>query len=290
VSPLALAVADSDFIVTFWGTRGTRMMAGQGYSRYGRNTICISVQCGQRLLILDAGSGLVRLGNDIMAAEIKQADIFLTHANYDHIEGIPFFQPLYEKTFHARVHSGRLKGVESTGDIVDGLMKEPCFPIRQEKFLAKIDYEDVEDNAVIDLGNGIEITTRRLHHPGGATGYRINYNGSSFALVTDTTHAPGQRDQEVISLIEQVDLFAYDCSYLDTEFPKFSNYGHSTWEEAIRLRRVAKAKALLGLHHMPVRNDEALDQIQGYLYREDPASMIAHDGMRKTLSPVRSSI
>lgn len=254
------------------------MVAGTGFSRYGRNTICVEVQCGERIIVFDAGSGFVGLGADLARRGIKSFDLFLSHSHYDHVEGIPFFQPFYEKETQVNFWSGRLKGIEHPREIVDGLMKEPYFPIRQEKFLAKIVYKPIEDHQRIELGDGISIATTRLHHPGGATGYRLNYRGHSFGFITDTTHAIDQRDTTLVQFLEGVDLFAYDCSYVDEEFPKFASFGHSTWEEASRLRKSANAKRMLGLHHMPFRNDDALKAIGDRLAKDDPDCEIAADG------------
>lgn len=254
------------------------MVAGDGFSDFGRNTICVEVVCGDRVIVFDAGSGIVRLGSSMMERGISSFDLFLSHAHYDHVEGIPFFQPFYEKSFSVNIWSGRLKGIEMTREIVDGLMREPYFPIRQEKFQAKLHYRQIEDYQTLDLGDGIRVATMRLHHPGGATGYRVDFAGKSFAFVTDTTHAPNQRDNDIVDFIRDVDLFAYDCSYLDEEFPQFASFGHSTWEEASRLRQASGARMMMGMHHMPFRDDEALKQIGDRLGKDDPQCRIASDG------------
>lgn len=261
------------------------MVARREFAKYGRNTICAEVNCGNRLLVFDAGSGIAGLGRKLAETDTREMDLFLTHAHYDHVEGIPFFQPFYEADFRCRIWSGRLKGINHTRDIVDGLMKEPYFPIRQEKFRARIDYANIADDQLIDLGDGITVKTGRLHHPGGATGYRVEYAGRAFAFVTDTTHAPDQRDNATMALIDGADLFAYDCSYTDEEFPQFASFGHSTWEEALRLREASGAKRMLGLHHMPFRDDKSLDRIEKTLLAQDEGkSGIAHDGMIVSLS------
>lgn len=255
------------------------MAAGADYNRYARNTICIEINVAGRTIILDAGSGLVPLGASLVERGIRHVDLFLTHSHYDHVEGIPFFQPFYRKSFSADVWSGRLRGIEHTREIIDRLMIEPFFPISQEKFLAPIRYHDIADQETVRLAPGLEVSTVRLHHPGGATGYRIDHAGKSFALVTDTTHAPNQRDNDLVSFLDGVDVFAYDCSYTDEEFPEFASFGHSTWEEGTRLRTAAGARRMIGLHHMPFRTDKQLDEIGEWLARNDPASGIATDGM-----------
>lgn len=271
------------FSIKFWGVRGTRMVAEDYQSRYGKNTICVEVQCGNRILVFDAGSGFARLGDSLISRDIRSIDLFLTHAHYDHVEGIPFFQPFYNDNFTTRFWSGRLNGIKQTREIVDGLMKEPYFPIKQEKFNSKIYYKEISDFEILDLGDGIELETTRLLHPGGATGYKINFGGRNFAFITDTTHAINKQDHSLLKFVKDVDLFAYDCSYLDSEFPKYSTFGHSTWEEACRLKMASGAASMVGLHHMPFRTDQELDEIAAKLQNEDPSCQVAKDGLKISL-------
>lgn len=263
--------------VKFWGVRGTRMVSDCNEVIYGQNTICVEVQCGDRILVFDAGSGIIQLGNDLIDRGITSMDLFLSHAHYDHVEGIPFFQPFYNQNFTTHFWAGRLNGIRHTRDIVDGLMKEPYFPIKQEKFLSTIHYREIQDYQTIDLGGGIKVETTRLMHPGGATGYKVLFDGRSFAFVTDTTHAIDQQDQTLLDFVRDVDLFAYDCSYLDVEFPKFASFGHSTWEEGARLKAKSGAKAMMGFHHMPYRSDDELDAIAKMLEKECPGCRVAKD-------------
>lgn len=269
--------------VTFWGTRGTRMVARDGFARYGRHTICVEVQCGERVLVFDAGSGFTGLGTDLLRREIGHVDLFFTHSHYDHVEGIPFFQPFYEPDFSADLYAGRLKGIDHCREIVGRLMIEPYFPISQEKFSAKLRYRDLADHQSVEPGEGIVVRTTRLHHPGGANGYRVDFRGKSFALITDTEHVASEANGELAWFLADVDLFAYDCSYVDEEYPRYAGFGHSTWEEAKRLKNNAGAKRVLGLHHMPFRSDAALDAIAETLLADDPDADIARDGMRVEL-------
>lgn len=270
----------SNFSVTFWGVRGTRMLSHERRSKYGQNTICVEVNCGNRVLVFDAGSGIIELGNSLIKRDITEIDLFLSHAHYDHVEGIPFFQPFYNDNFTTRFWCGRLNGIKKTRDIVDGLMKEPYFPIKQEHFLSKIDYLQISDFETLDIGDGITVKTVRLNHPGGATGYRVEYAGKSFGFITDTTHTSEKDNNSLKAFVNGIDLFAYDCSYMDREFEKFSDFGHSTWEEACRLKQATQAKAMLGLHHMPFRTDDELDTIETNLLKSHPGCGIAKDGIR----------
>ena len=117
-----------------------------------------------------------------------------------------------------------------------------------------------------------------LNHPGGATGYRVEYEDKSFCFVTDTEHVKGKPDANVLELISGCDLFAYDASFTDAEFPDFAGYGHSTWEEGLRLREQAGARRMLALHHMPFRTDDEVDMIEAAIKGRHPASGVAREG------------
>lgn len=271
---------NDQFTIHFWGTRGTRCLIERENSEFGSQTICVEVRCGSRVLVFDAGSGFVRLGRRLLSQKkSKKIDLFFTHAHYDHVEGIPHFGPFYEDSFKCDVWAGTLKGVESTREIFDFLMMEPYFPISIEKFKAELKFNDIKDAQILDLDDGIIIKTFRLDHPGGSTGYRVEYQGKSFGFITDTTHTLGQTDANLVNFLKKIDLFAYDCSYTDEEFPSYSTYGHSTWQEAIRLKEKSGAKKFLGLHHMPFRTDKELLDFESQLRETEPDSGFARDGM-----------
>ncbi len=267
------------FELTFWGVRGTLAAPGDEFRRTGGNTICAQLQCGNRTLVFDAGTGIRSLGAKLIGnAALRSFDLFLTHVHYDHVEGLPFFAPLFSPKHDVRIWLGDIDGAASTEDAVKGLMRRPYFPVGPDVFRARMDYLHVQEGATFDLGDDIALRTAPLEHPGGATAYRIDYRGRSFAFVTDTEHAPGKTNATIVDLIRGVDLFAYDSSFTDAELPDFAGYGHSTWEEGLRLREKAKAKAFLGLHHMPFRTDNDIDLIEAAIKTRHPASGIAREG------------
>ncbi len=269
-----------EFSVTFWGVRGTLASPGKEFHRTGGNTICAEVRCGQRLIVLDAGTGVRALGSKLIEqSRMRRIDILLTHAHYDHVEGLPFFAPLFSPEFEIDIWAGELDGAKSTKDAVTGLMRRPYFPVGPGVFCARINYRTIERKQTIDLGDGIVVRTAPLNHPGGATGYRIEYGGKSFAFVTDTEHVPGKPDENVIELIQDVNVFAYDASFTDVELPDFAGYGHSTWEEGLRLCKKTNAGKMLAIHHVPFRNDEEMELIERAIRQLHPPSGIAREGM-----------
>lgn len=266
------------FKIKFWGTRGTRQTDSANTVNFGSNTICIEVQCGNRILVFDAGSGIVNFGTDLEKRKIVQKfDLFFSHAHYDHVEGIPHLSPLYNNEFSATIWSGNLEGIVACHEIFDFLMMQPYFPVNVEKFEADIKYKDISDFETLNLGDGILVHTTRLNHPGGATGYRVEYAGKSFAFITDCSHFLNKPDAQLVAFLKNVDLFAYDCSYTDEEYSKYSSYGHSTWQEALRLRSAAKADGVYAIHHMPFRNDEQLERIHLKMKEENENSGVAYD-------------
>jgi phosphoribosyl 1,2-cyclic phosphodiesterase len=266
--------------VTFWGVRGTLAAPGREFQRTGGNTICAEVRCGDRVIVLDAGTGIRELGSRLIEQKsVRKLDLFFTHAHYDHVEGLPFFAPFFSPEFSITVCTGHLDGSTSAEDAVKGLMRRPYFPVGPEVFSANVEYRNVERSQTLDLSDGIIVRTAPLNHPGGATGYRIDYGGRSFAFITDTEHVPGKVDRNIVKLIEGVDLFAYDASFTDAELPDFAGYGHSTWEEGLRLRKRANAGAFLALHHMPFRTDLEIDALEKAIQLNHAKSGVAREGM-----------
>lgn len=269
------------FSVTFWGVRGTLASPGCEFQRTGGNTICVQLRCGDRVIVFDAGTGIRGLGSQLIEQdEVREVDLMLTHVHYDHVEGIPFFAPFFSPDFRVRIWLGDVDGASSTKDAVKGLMRRPYFPVGPEVFQADIEYREVAEKAAFDLGDGISVRTAPMNHPGGATGYRVDYKGRSFAFVTDTEHVTGETDMEIVDLISDVDCFAYDSSLTDAELPDFAGYGHSTWEEGLRLRDKANAGVFLALHHMPFRTDDELDAIEVAIKKWHAPSGVAREGQK----------
>lgn len=270
----------NDFSVTFWGVRGTLASPGCEFQRVGGNTICAELRCGDRIIVFDAGTGIRGLGSRLLEQDpVRRIDLMMTHVHYDHVEGIPFFAPFFSPDFKIDVWLGKVDGSKSTEDAIKGLMRRPYFPVGPDVFRADVTYREVATGQRLDLDEEISVRTAPLNHPGGATAYRVDYRGNSFAFVTDTEHVPGRIDQNIVDLIEGVDLFAYDASLTDAELPEFTGYGHSTWEEGIRLVEQAGAGAFLAIHHMPFRTDDELDEIEAAIRRRHARSGIAREGM-----------
>lgn len=271
----------TDFSVRFWGVRGSIACSGPETARYGGNTSSLEVRCGDRLLLFDAGSGIRYLGNRLATEAPLDADLFLTHTHFDHVCGLPFFKPLFQPQNRFRVWAGHLGGRMTLKGVLCGFMMSPLFPVPPEVFRADMAYLDFKAGEALAAQGGVALRTAPLNHPDGATGYRVEYGGRAICYVTDTEHVPGVLDRNVLGLIERADLVVYDCMYTDEEYARgaIAGFGHSTWQEAVRLCRAAGAKRLAVFHHDPERSDGALDAIGAEAAKAMPGAVVAREGM-----------
>jgi phosphoribosyl 1,2-cyclic phosphodiesterase len=274
----------ADFTVRFWGVRGSIACSGPDTARYGGNTSSLEVRCGDRLILFDAGSGIRYLGKKLAAQAPLDADLFFTHTHFDHVCGLPFFVPLFQPNNTWRLWAGHLGANLTLRRVLCEFMMAPLFPVPPEVFRATIAYRDFTAGEDLAPAPGIRLRTAPLNHPNGATGYRIEYDARSLCYVTDTEHVPGSPDPNVLALIAGADLVIYDCMYTDEEYAASRvGWGHSTWQEAIRLCRAAGVKRLVVFHHDPDHDDDRLDAIGREVEVAMPGALMAREGL--TLAP-----
>jgi phosphoribosyl 1,2-cyclic phosphodiesterase len=276
-------MASADFTVRFWGVRGSIACSGPRTVRYGGNTSSLEVRCGGRLLMFDAGTGLRYLGNALAnngpASTPLDADLFLTHTHFDHVCGLPFFRPFFQPNNRFRLWAGHLAEGMTLRRVLGEFMMAPLFPVPPQVFRARMEYREFKPGETLAPGPGIALRTAMLNHPDGATGYRIDFGGRSVCYLTDTEHVPGAPDRKILALIAGADLVIYDSMYTDAEYGTYVGWGHSTWQEGVRLCRAAGAKRLAVFHHDPEHDDDLLDGIARELEKEMPGSLVARDGL-----------
>ncbi len=262
----------------FWGVRGSIACPSPDHVRYGGNTSCLEIMAGDETIILDAGTGIRTLGHSIMKRQLRSAHLLLTHSHWDHINGFPFFAPGFEKGYEFVVMAGHLEQ-GSIRDVLAGQMMQPTFPVPLEAMKSELHFVDFRAGETFQLGREVKVRTTNLNHPNGATGYRIEHNGKSICYITDTEHVPGQPDQNVLGLIQGANLVIYDSTYTEAEFPAKVGWGHSTWEEAVRLCRAADVEKLAIFHHDPEHDDDFMDGVAAEAAQRWSGAIVAREGM-----------
>ena len=268
-----------DFSVKFWGVRGSIACPGDQYQRYGGNTSCVEVRCGGEMLILDAGTGLRGLGDSLVKDGQVQGNLFLTHTHFDHINGLPFFAPLFNPRNRLKIWAGHLLPELTLHEALGKFMAAPLFPVPLQIFAANVSFHDFTAGEAIEPHADIKIQTVPLNHPNKATGYRLDYGGRAICYITDTEHEKDRPDDNILGLIDRADMMIYDSTYTDEEFSRYQTWGHSTWQEGARLCDLAGVKQLVVFHHDPGHDDDFMDRVAEQAERARPGTAVAREGM-----------
>lgn len=269
------------FKVKFWGVRGSIATPGPRYVAFGGNTSCVEVACGGRRLIFDAGTGIRNLGHWLIKKNVQHAHLLLSHTHWDHINGFPFFSPAFKPAHHFTIMAGHLHNVGlGIKDVLASQMHQPTFPVPIDIMQARLDFEDFRAGDSFNLDPEIRISTTPLNHPDGATGYRVDYKGHSLCYVTDTEHVPRKPDQNILGLIEGADIVIYDCTYSDREFSSKLGWGHSTWEEGMRLCQMANVRQHVIFHHDPDHEDMYMERLEEEARYQWIGNTVARENMR----------
>jgi len=269
------------FKVRFWGVRGSICTPGKTTVKYGGNTPCVEVRCGNKIYIFDAGSGLRLLGKQLMKEQVREINFLFSHFHWDHIQGFPFFLPAYSKKFIINMY-GESKLSYSFEQLFSGQVMFPYFPVSLNEMDAKINFIEIKRNDLIDNGD-VKVKTARLNHPGGCVGYRLEYKGKSFVYGTDTEHFTCV-DPSILKIARDADVIVYDCNYTDEEysgatgFPR-TGWGHSTWTQGLKLVKEAGIKKFILFHHDPDHDDDFIDDLEVKAKKEFKESYAAFEGM-----------
>ncbi len=253
--------------ITFWGVRGSRPVPGKETVVYGGNTPCVTVKAGETLIILDAGTGICNLGNSLAETRKKvKAHIFITHTHWDHIQGFPFFTPAYLPDNEFYLY-GQGKLDHTFSNLMRGQMIFPHFPVQIDKMKADIRLTEISTGERLEIEENLFISTIHNNHPGGCLSYRIDYGDKSCCYLTDTEHY-SCIDAYLHELAAGADAIIYDSNFTDAEYEGTNEYnskigwGHSTWQEGIKLARAAGVSQLIFFHHATHRTDNELFQIE----------------------------
>ncbi len=299
--------------VRFWGVRGSIPCPGKHTAKYGGNTACIELRFSgsDRLIIIDAGSGLRELGNFMMAHDLPKGpiktSIYLSHTHWDHIMGFPFFTPIYLPSTTAQVFGPVSHEADTLEAIVGGQMTYRYFPIRQAELAATINYVNLKEGR-FDLGDGISLTTKYLNHPILCLGYRFECQGKVFctaydtetyknifctdpndpsydeAMATEGEFVAREQNEELERFVSGADLLVYDAQYTLKEYESSKiGWGHTSMEDAIAVAKRNSIKKLALFHHEPLRTDDQIDDLAKVYCQSDgdgaPEIFFAQEGM-----------
>ena len=256
--------------VKFWGVRGSTPSPGPATARVGGNTSCVEVRLGGERIIIDGGTGLRALGSTMSGGPVV-ATIMFSHLHWDHIQGIPFFAPLYRP-------GSRLTMIGPVGlrEALAQQMSCPSFPVSMDAFASSIRFVEIEAGESFTIGD-VQVETAPLDHPGGAIGYRLSFGGSVVTHLCD--HEAGRgTESAVLELARGADVLIHDAQYTPEEYPSKVGWGHSTYEQAARLATRSGARALLLTHHEPSRSDVELDEIERRARSCFAATTVAREG------------
>jgi phosphoribosyl 1,2-cyclic phosphodiesterase len=258
--------------IKFWGVRGSIPVPGEDTVKYGGNTPCVQINTKDNLFILDAGTGIRQLGNSLIKEnKVKKIHILLTHSHWDHIHGLPFFQPLFQKDFNINIYSNPNNGLNSELT-VDALMNPNFFPVDKKVFQADINYCEIEPGKIYTIGD-TSIDTIKLHHAQGTIAFKITCEGKSVVYMTDNeiiyNEADGNIDveslqnlnSEIIHFCKNCDLLIHDSMYMIDDFESKKGWGHSNNIASAYLSLYSSIKNLSLFHYNPEYPDKVIDKM-----------------------------
>ncbi len=265
--------------LTVMGARGTLPVAGLSASRYGGNTSCLAVRTGERAIVLDAGSGIVPLGRSLLAEGVREIDVLLTHAHYDHVLGLPFFAPLFAEGASVRLWYAGDPVCPDAEALLGQLIRAPFLPFAPEVFRAGLSFGALPRAGAVELSGGLRVVTAPVHHPGGSLAVRVEGPGATAVYVPDFEHDDGPMDAALTEVLRGADLAFLDTTYLPDEYPGFRGFGHSHWRRCAEIAAAAGVTRWGAFHHAPDRSDAALHALEGTLAEAAPGAFVTREGM-----------
>ena len=249
--------------VTFYGVRGSIAAPDRNTVKYGGNTSCVLVEPDNDVvLIFDAGTGIRVLGHHL---ESDSRDLYLlfSHYHWDHIQGLPFFKPIYQQGRKVRLLSNHMDGGDDAASVLDQMI-DPHFPVTSAQLRARIEVLPFDDKGVVRVGEA-KVTSMPLNHSGGGSAFRVDMGNGSLAYITDNElFPPGEVKTSYadwVEFVRNVDLLVHDAMYLDEELEQIHGWGHSLISQALQLALDAGVKRVVLFHHDPSRSDRQLDEI-----------------------------
>lgn len=304
-------------VVRFRGVRGSFPVSGEGFLRYGGNTSCVEVEAGSHRIVCDMGTGIIRLGNDLLRDHLRsstqpaqrqpiQVVILVSHAHHDHTQGFPFFKPAYLESSLLYIFGPRMLNADFS-EIMAKAMSAPLFPVDLADMHSNRVIRNVEESQIVILRKGkapelansrgnqkaiepdavVIRALRNLAHPkGGVINYRITFKGKSVVYATDVEGYVGG-DARLVNFARGADLLIHDAQYLPEEYSGLpvptQGFGHSTYEMAAAVASAAKVGKLALFHHDPSHSDAEMREIEKRTVKQFKSSFAAYEGQELTL-------
>jgi len=271
--------------VRFWGVRGSTPTPQKENMEFGGNTSCIEVRTdNNEILIFDGGTGIRLLGKELeqeFAGKPIRAHIFFSHFHLDHIQGVPFFRPLYNPKNHFTFYFAGRRDANLVMDALAGMMANPYFPVDMSKLPCSREYIDLVEGtfAVADT----KILVLPLNHPQGCVGYRIMQNNKVIAYCTDVEQGADWSDKNLKILARDADFFIVDSQYTPEELPDHVGWGHSSWKQAVQTAIEVGVKRVALYHHDPYHEDSMVEEILANAQKLHPDVIAAREGLEVDL-------
>lgn len=275
--------------VRFWGVRGSVAVSGAHAARIGGNTSCLEVTSQGKRLILDAGTGLRGLGEQMMREQNLEAAMLWSHLHWDHVQGFPFFTPAYMPNGKLSLFGPGIGGDLALREVLDRQMQPPNFPVPLSAMRSQMTFNEAKPKVAFEWGP-FRITPVDLPHPQGCLGYRIDADGRSFFYATDVEMTLESLDPAIARVMEGVDALCLDAQYTPDEYngkacgPPRKGWGHSTMVEAAKIGFAVNATRLFLFHHDPAHNDETVEAMAEEAKAYCPSAEPAREGKQILLS------
>jgi phosphoribosyl 1,2-cyclic phosphodiesterase len=265
--------------ITYYGTRGSIPVAGKDTVKYGGNTACVKVVAEDTLIILDAGSGLWKLGLDLMKTKFARgqgvAHIFFSHLHWDHINGFPFFKPAYIKNNLFVIYSVQNSSY-SLKQALSDQQQYINFPVKLAEMNSDRKFKEIPGGVDIKCGSAT-ISNYKLNHPGEAFAYSIEANNKKLVYVTDNEHTETLNEQ-LVAFSSKADILIYDTMFTPQEYKSRIGWGHSTYVEGVNLAKAAEVKQLHLFHYNPEHTDKMIAEIEQEAKKLFPNTFAAREG------------
>lgn len=257
--------------IKFWGVRGSVAVPGPATLEFGGNTSCVQLEGADDVIFFDGGTGIRAAGLEIRARRIH---IFLTHFHWDHIQGLPFFTPLFDPASHITIYSSGYSA--PLGASLRASMGAPYFPVPFDEAGARVDLVDLGSEAV-QIG-GVTVRPFEVRHPQGACAYSVDCGGTRFIYAPDREHGDARLDALFVNEARGATALVLSAQYTPEEYESHRGWGHSTWVESARVAREAGVQSLVLFHHDPAHPDDFLHRIEADARREFADTFMAKEG------------